>query len=432
MAESAPRSDKEPSLRAILEVEGFEILGEASDPAKLQAVLATTDPDVIVFDAGTAAAMVLSVQSRSPNAGVVVVWPPDVAAAGADQHVEPAKAVSDLGDAVRRAQKVQPPLEEPIVVPEFIRPDPDPSTPGAGAEPSRDAGPGRWGAGHRRADLALGLAVLALVSVVILAFLSLRPGKGEPVASSPRANPSPSGSASTSPAPPLTGPTQVKASLVGSSTVVLTWAPSPGSTPTGFEIIRDRTRVAKTGPGATKWSDSGLSAGTTYTYVVRAVAGNLGASSPPVTVKTGVPGLKDAALAGTWQVTYRVTSSSLVDAAPGQVATFTWAFASACDGKRPCGGTWTLHPSNGTTLTGTLRFDAGRFLGSMRDQPFGTCGGAGIVASAATVIHPVKASMLAGRWAATRFQGVFSESFPAQSGCSASELTATITGTRAS
>ncbi len=431
LAESAPRAAEEPSLRAILEAEGFEILGEASDPAQLQYVLATTDPDVIVFDAGTAAATILAVRSRSPKAGVVVVWPPDVAAAGADQHVEPAKAASDLGDAVRRALKIQQPVEEPIVLPELTWPERSTPT-GAGAGPARDASPGRGGPGRRRADLALGLAMLALVSVVVLAFMSLRPGKVEPVATSPGANPSPRASASAGPVPPLVGPTQVKASVVGSTTVVLTWAPGTGPTPTSFEIIRDRTQVAKIGQGATTWSDSGLSAGTTYTYVVRAVAGKMGISSPPVTVKTGVPALSAAALAGTWQVTYRVTSSSLVDAAPGQVATFRWAFVSACDGKRPCGGTWTIYPSNAATLTGTLRVNAGRFLGSMRDQPLGICGGAGIVASAETVIHPMKASMLAGRWAATRFQGVFSESFPAQNGCPASELTATITGTRTS
>jgi hypothetical protein len=95
-----------PVLAPILEADGFEVVGRAASADGLRAVLAGTEPQVVVFDAGMSAPTVLSTRDWAPGAGIVVVWPADVLAAAADERVEPSRAAIELGDAVRRAVRV--------------------------------------------------------------------------------------------------------------------------------------------------------------------------------------------------------------------------------------------------------------------------------------------------------------------------------------
>ena len=84
-----------------------------------------------------------------------------------------------------------------------------------------------------------------------------------------------------------TVPTALTVGATTASTVALTWAASTDSTGVaGYEVYRGATRVATT--ATTGYTDTGLTAGTAYTYTVRAkdVAGNLSAVSSPVTATT--------------------------------------------------------------------------------------------------------------------------------------------------
>jgi hypothetical protein len=90
-------------LRFVLEAEGFDIVGLASDDQELGRVLRGARPAVVVLDGGISAPAALEAKERSHGAALVVVWPDGVSAAIAEERVDPYEAIADLGDAVRRA-----------------------------------------------------------------------------------------------------------------------------------------------------------------------------------------------------------------------------------------------------------------------------------------------------------------------------------------
>ena len=92
-------------LRFVLEAEGFDIVGLASDDHELVRVLRGARPAVVVLDGGISAAAAVEARERSHGAALVVVWPDGVSAAIAEERVDPYEAIADLGDAVRRAAR---------------------------------------------------------------------------------------------------------------------------------------------------------------------------------------------------------------------------------------------------------------------------------------------------------------------------------------
>ena len=90
-------------LRFILEAEGFDIIGLASDDEELARVLRGARPAVVVLDGGISAAAALEARQRVAGAALVVVWPDGVSAVIAEERVDPDEVIEDLGDAVRRA-----------------------------------------------------------------------------------------------------------------------------------------------------------------------------------------------------------------------------------------------------------------------------------------------------------------------------------------
>lgn len=86
---------------------------------------------------------------------------------------------------------------------------------------------------------------------------------------------------------PPAAPPALTAGPTTASTVPLAWsAPAGGSAVTGYEVHRGGLRVATT--TGTTYTDTGLTAGTAYTYTVRAVdaAGNVSPPSAAVTATT--------------------------------------------------------------------------------------------------------------------------------------------------
>jgi hypothetical protein len=108
-------------LRFVLEGEGFDIIGLASDDRELTRVLRGARPAVIVLDGGISAAAALEARRSSPGASLVVVWPDGVSAAVAEEHVEPDLVISDLGEAVRRAGRRAELRKPPDPMPELLR-----------------------------------------------------------------------------------------------------------------------------------------------------------------------------------------------------------------------------------------------------------------------------------------------------------------------
>jgi hypothetical protein len=86
-------------------------------------------------------------------------------------------------------------------------------------------------------------------------------------------------------APPT--PTGLTATAVSSSQINLSWGASTGAT--SYNVLRGGTTVGT--PSGTTFSDTGLSASTSYTYTVQAVSsGGTSSSSSPASATTFAPG----------------------------------------------------------------------------------------------------------------------------------------------
>lgn len=109
-------------LRLVLEAQGFDVVGHARGDEELREVVAVTHPSVIVLDAGISAVAMREAQIRSDYAPIVAVWPKDTVPSVAEERVDPALAVLELGNAVRRvvarhAESERVPNLEPAVDP---------------------------------------------------------------------------------------------------------------------------------------------------------------------------------------------------------------------------------------------------------------------------------------------------------------------------
>ena len=102
-------------LRSVLEAEGFHVVGQARGEAELRRILDATHPTVIVLDAGISATAALEARERCTGAQLVVVWPNGVRTSVAQERVDPATALHDLGGAVRRAAERASPWDERVV-----------------------------------------------------------------------------------------------------------------------------------------------------------------------------------------------------------------------------------------------------------------------------------------------------------------------------
>lgn len=111
-------------LRFVLEAEGFDIVGLASNDEELSRIVRGARPEVVVLDGGISATAALDAKGSVQGAALVVVWPDGVSAVLADERVDPHMAIEDLGDAVRRAAHRVELQEEPIRVPEAAEPIP--------------------------------------------------------------------------------------------------------------------------------------------------------------------------------------------------------------------------------------------------------------------------------------------------------------------
>jgi hypothetical protein len=115
-------------LHYLLEVEGFRILGSASDEDELTRILSQSiEPDVIVVDAAVPAATAMVAHEFAPE--MIVIWPEGIVPPVAADQVFPDVVFEELGPAVRRAAERNrlrhPPAEEPDEVADVVRIEPE-------------------------------------------------------------------------------------------------------------------------------------------------------------------------------------------------------------------------------------------------------------------------------------------------------------------
>ena len=96
-------SDSSGPLHYLLESEGFQVAGCASDDVDLARVLGQVQPDVIVLDADISATSALVAREKAPSSELIVVWPDGVQLPPAAERVHPRLVYQDLGPAIRRA-----------------------------------------------------------------------------------------------------------------------------------------------------------------------------------------------------------------------------------------------------------------------------------------------------------------------------------------
>ena len=175
-------------LRFVLEAEGFDVVGLASDDQELMRVLRGARPAVVVLDGGISVAAALEARQRSDGAALVVVWPDGVSAVIAEERVDPYEAIADLGDAVRRAAQHIELVEEterreaPIRIPDA--PDVAPTIVSGFVRVPNDR-PARARSRGRRARLLVAaatwmlvLTALTTIAIAVPNALGLFPGRG--------------------------------------------------------------------------------------------------------------------------------------------------------------------------------------------------------------------------------------------------------------
>lgn len=118
-------TDAPGSLHYLLEAEGFQVVGCASDDVELGRVLGQgLRPDVIVLDADIVATSTLVARQLAPDAHVIAVWPEAVQPPPGGERVDPRLVYEELGPAIRRYMDrasvpvpvIAMPTEEPVLV----------------------------------------------------------------------------------------------------------------------------------------------------------------------------------------------------------------------------------------------------------------------------------------------------------------------------
>jgi hypothetical protein len=88
--------DRAGSLRAMLERDGFDVVGDASSTSQLARILTDERPDIVVLDDMIGVGAVEVATEIVPDARLVVVWPAAVMPIGGAVRVEPSEVATTL------------------------------------------------------------------------------------------------------------------------------------------------------------------------------------------------------------------------------------------------------------------------------------------------------------------------------------------------
>jgi len=146
-------------LHYLLEGEGFQILGCASNDDELMRLLMqSTQPEVIVVDAQVPATTAMVAREFAPDSELIVIWPESVAPPASADQVLPELVFQDLGPAVHRAADRNR-LRRPVVE------DADPIEDAAWLEPDVTE-PTAMAAGRSAARVLV--ATVALIAAIVV------------------------------------------------------------------------------------------------------------------------------------------------------------------------------------------------------------------------------------------------------------------------
>ena len=143
-------------------------------------------------------------------------------------------------------------------------------------------------------------------------------------------------------------PTGLAAGGTTASSTTLNWTASTDNTGvTGYDVYRNGTQVGTT-TGATGYTDSGLSASTSYSYTVKAfdAAGNLSPASNTATVTTSAGGTGGGTInSSAWYTVTNANSGKCVDATGGGTANGTAVQQWTC-GSGNANQQWQFQPTD--------------------------------------------------------------------------------------
>jgi hypothetical protein len=146
-------------LHYLIEGEGFQVVGCASNDAELARVLAHVEPDVVVLDADVSATSALVAHEEAPSSELIVLWPEGVQLPAGAERVHPRLVYQDLGPAIRRAAAGRR-NRHPVIV------EPDDDDLSAPAAPSRSVDSPSPAAQRTSTRVLVGTA--ALIALIVM------------------------------------------------------------------------------------------------------------------------------------------------------------------------------------------------------------------------------------------------------------------------
>jgi hypothetical protein len=231
-----------------------------------------------------------------------------------------------------------------------------------------------------------------------------------------------SGGPSTMEIPPAPGDLRARATVCVvptcesiETTVALTWSPPDGDVAT-IEVLVDGSVLARLDPNATGYEVRDLWIDRSYTFGVRAVGADGASPESAVEVRTPVPPLEEAQLAGSYRVRATVrravnlsTLEGTANPHPGGELTSTWSFSALCaEDDGACSADW--------FRWGPLVNHGRRYEGTFRSQPARCSGGRTTPTTTGMRLVVERGLASGGRWFVGRFHGVMTLRFTCPGG----------------
>lgn len=207
--------------------------------------------------------------------------------------------------------------------------------------------------------------------------------------------------------------------------VVLTWDRSEGTAPDGYTVYRDGETIGIAEGSEHRFVDSGAMPSSTYHYLVKAYAGELGIESKGTGTSVHTPDapVAYARLQGVYQVRLSVSSSyGLNDV---KANTGAWRFTPVCK-TGPC--RVRFGDLNGPIPNMELDQRSAVYDGQVSGPGGWECGGVSSTATLHIHLHIDEASAVNDQWRATKISGTYSVSISPQLGCRAGGATYAVRG----
>jgi hypothetical protein len=230
------------------------------------------------------------------------------------------------------------------------------------------------------------------------------------------------------PAGTLPAPTALALVQRTVGSITFSWQAPAGVAIDRYLVFRDGLQVAEVPGTALSYQDTGLAPATDYRYAVTGASGSeLTAQSAELVAETVAPPLAQARLAGRFDVTLRVISTSGIgDLHKGARSTETWSFTPGASktrlrGESP-GGSWRM------TLSRKGTSYSGRTTGSLWQ-----CFFSDVRSTMTLTLRVKKGDGVDGKWRVTSFTGAFTASGPGKTTglfkCPPGRYTASVSGT---